>query len=89
MADVDNKQHPSSPYKIGNWTVTKLREELKSRKAPTTGNKEELVERLEKLGERTPSNCHSSKKNHFASFEFHENNRVEGRVEESWIVSFG
>ena len=52
MSSADTKQQHPSPYKIGNWTVTRLREELKSRKAPITGSKDELVQRLERLDER-------------------------------------
>lgn len=52
MPGKDNEQPHSSPYKIGDWTVTRLREELKSRKASVTGTKGELLERLEKLDER-------------------------------------
>lgn len=37
----------SSPYRMGNWTVTMLKDELRSRQLPITGKKAELIDRLE------------------------------------------
>lgn len=42
-----------SPYRVGNWTVTKLKTELKARNSPITGDKETLIRRLEDLGHET------------------------------------
>lgn len=36
-----------SPYRMGNWTVTMLKDELRSRQLPITGKKAELIDRLE------------------------------------------
>lgn len=38
-----------SPYRMGRWTVTRLKEELKNRSASIKGSKEQLIERLEEL----------------------------------------
>lgn len=37
---------PPSTYKMGSWTVTRLRDELRSRNLSPVGNKPQLVERL-------------------------------------------
>lgn len=37
----------SSPYRMGNWTVTMLKDELRNRQLPITGKKAELIDRLE------------------------------------------
>ncbi len=37
----------ASPYRMGNWTVTMLKDELRVRQLPTSGRKAELVDRLE------------------------------------------
>ena len=44
---------PPSPYRVGNWTVTKLKEELKQRNLVSYGRKLDLIERLEE-SDRTP-----------------------------------
>ncbi len=46
---------PSSPYRVGNWTITQLKEELKQRNLSPAGRKQELIERLERfeLGNQT------------------------------------
>lgn len=36
-----------SPYRMGNWTVTMLKEELRSKQLPVYGKKAELIDRLE------------------------------------------
>lgn len=36
-----------SPYRMGNWTVTMLKDELRNRQLPISGNKAELIDRLE------------------------------------------
>ena len=77
MVDKDDEHPHPSPYKIGNWTVTRLREELKSRRASTTGNKEELLQRLEQLEEGGISVI-APKENRPASLAFHASDRVEG-----------
>ena len=49
---------PSSPYRVGNWTVTKLKNELKDRNLSPMGKKVELIARLERHdseGGGTPS----------------------------------
>lgn len=38
---------PASPYRMGNWTVTMLKEELRVRQLPISGKKAELIDRLE------------------------------------------
>lgn len=38
---------PNSPYRMGNWTVTMLKEELRAKQLPITGKKAELIDRLE------------------------------------------
>lgn len=40
---------PSSPYRVGNWTITQLKEELKQRNLSPAGRKQELIERLERF----------------------------------------
>ena len=37
----------ASPYRMGNWTVTMLKDELRVRQLPTSGRKAELLDRLE------------------------------------------
>ena len=44
---------PTSPYRVGNWTVTRLKEELKQRNLNLVGRKIDLIERLEQA-DRTP-----------------------------------
>lgn len=39
----------SSPYRLGNWTITQLKEELKQRNLSPAGKKQELIERLERF----------------------------------------
>lgn len=39
---------PQSHYRVGSWTVTKLKDELRSRNLSPVGNKSELIERLER-----------------------------------------
>lgn len=54
-ASIEEEQQevPPSPYRVGNWTVTKLKEELKQRSLSSTGRKLDLIERLEEA-DRTP-----------------------------------
>jgi hypothetical protein len=40
-----NKGQCNQSIEYGNWTIEQLKEELKSRKAKTSGRKHELVER--------------------------------------------
>lgn len=42
-----------SPYRMGNWTVTQLKDELRSRQLPITGKKAELIDRLENTPVKT------------------------------------
>lgn len=52
----------SSPYRVGSWTVTKLKAELKLRDSPTHGTKEELIQRLGHLDGLTDSHYHEYSK---------------------------
>lgn len=38
----------ASPYRVGNWTITQLKEELKQRNLSPAGRKQELIDRLER-----------------------------------------
>lgn len=55
--DVIDDLATKSPYRIGNWTVTMLKDELRVRKLPTSGKKAELIGRLEQStgSPRSPS----------------------------------
>jgi hypothetical protein len=46
---------PGTPYRVGNWTVTQLKEELKNRNLSPAGKKLELIERLERFERDTTS----------------------------------
>lgn len=43
-----NTTTSASPYRLGNWTITQLKEELKQRNLSPAGKKQELIERLER-----------------------------------------
>lgn len=43
----------NSPYRMGNWTVTMLKDELRSRQLPISGKKSELIDRLENSPAKT------------------------------------
>lgn len=45
--DREESSGRSSPYRMGNWTVTMLKDELRSRQLPISGKKAELIDRLE------------------------------------------
>lgn len=45
----------SSPYRMGNWTVTMLKDELRVRQLPTSGRKADLLDRLETLADSPKS----------------------------------
>lgn len=38
-----------SPYRVGKWTVMRLKAELQARNSPTSGSKQDLIQRLERL----------------------------------------
>lgn len=62
---ITNNAQPSvnqdfSPYRVGKWTVTRLKEELRTRNAAITGTKEELIERLENLDRAAARTSYSS-----------------------------
>lgn len=42
-----DEEPPASPYRVGPWTVRRLKDELRSKQLPVTGNKDELIKRLE------------------------------------------
>lgn len=53
----ENEEAQASPYRVGNWTVTMLKDELRVRQLPTSGKKADLIDRLEHLtaSPRSPS----------------------------------
>lgn len=53
----------NSPYRMGNWTVTMLKEELRAKQLPISGKKAELIDRLENSPVKTsaaPNNSNNS-----------------------------
>ena len=44
---LETESSSDSPYRMGNWTVTMLKEELRVRQLPISGKKAELIDRLE------------------------------------------
>lgn len=48
---MESSPHPASPYRVGNWTITQLKEELKQRNLSPAGKKQDLIERLERYEE--------------------------------------
>lgn len=47
VADSSSVEVTGSPYRMGNWTVTMLKDELRVRQLPVSGKKSELIDRLE------------------------------------------
>lgn len=46
--DTTPQQSQPSPYRVGNWTITQLKEELKQKNLSPAGRKQELIDRLER-----------------------------------------
>lgn len=55
VATNEEESVKDSPYRMGNWTVTMLKEELRVRQLPITGKKSELIDRLENSPTKTTS----------------------------------
>ena len=45
---------PQSRYQLGSWTVTRLKDELRSRNLSPMGNKDQLIARLEHDDDHPP-----------------------------------